>query len=79
MLDDFKTKWAQSKPELLRVLSQIAGDVYLVSNEVGGSIVPMGELSRNFVDEAGWLYQEIASIADNVVLVTAGLPIVLKG
>jgi len=38
----------------------------------------MGELSRRFVDEAGWLHQDIARIAQNVTLVVAGLPMQLK-
>ncbi|WP_220775236.1 bifunctional adenosylcobinamide kinase/adenosylcobinamide-phosphate guanylyltransferase, partial [Shewanella glacialipiscicola] len=46
--------------------------------EVGSGIVPMGELNRRFVDEAGWLNQEIAAISDQVTLVFAGLPLALK-
>ena len=53
-------------------------EIILVSNEVGHGIVPMGELSRQFVDQAGWLHQAIASIADNVEFVIAGLPLTLK-
>lgn len=50
----------------------------LISNEVGSGIVPLGELSRQFVDEAGWLNQAVAEVADHVTLVVAGLPLVLK-
>ena len=71
--------WEQVKTRLLKTLSCVPGEVILVSNEVGCGIVPMGELSRRFVDEAGWLHQDIAAIADKVTLVTAGLPLVLKG
>lgn len=53
-------------------------NIILVSNEVGHGIVPMGELSRQFVDQAGWLHQAIAKIADNVEFVMAGLPLILK-
>ena len=60
-------------------IAELPGQVILVSNEVGQGIVPMGELSRRFVDEAGWLHQDIARIANNVTLVVAGLPMVLKG
>ena len=48
--------------------------VVLVSNEVGGGIVPENKLARRFRDEAGLLNQRVASVADSVYLVTAGLP-----
>ena len=67
------------KADFLSAIAELPGQVILVSNEVGQGIVPMGELSRRFVDEAGWLHQDIARIANNVTLVVAGLPMVLKG
>ncbi|WFT83556.1 bifunctional adenosylcobinamide kinase/adenosylcobinamide-phosphate guanylyltransferase [Methylobacterium sp. CB376] len=55
------------------------GPLVLVSNEVGFGIVPDNALARRFRDEAGRLHQRLAAIADRVVLVAAGLPLVLKG
>ncbi len=52
--------------------------IIFVSNEVGHGIVPMGELSRQFVDQAGWLHQELAELAEQVDFVMAGLPLTLK-
>ena len=52
--------------------------VILVSNEVGHGIVPLGALSRSFVDESGWLHQDVARVADSVVFVMAGLPLTMK-
>lgn len=71
--------WHQQKQELLQALSQAKGRIIMVSNEVGQGIVPMGEVSRQFVDESGWLHQAIAKQVERVVFVTAGLPQVLKG
>lgn len=71
--------WSDAKEQLLEALDQAQGQVILVSNEVGQGIVPMGEMSRRFVDEAGWLHQAIAKQADRVVFVMAGLPQILKG
>ena len=51
----------------------------IVSNEVGHGIVPLGELSRVFVDQSGWLHQAIAKIADKVDFIIAGLASNLKG
>ena len=70
---------AEHKKQLLEVLANSSNPIILVTNEVGQGIVPMGELSRRFVDEAGWLHQGIAQIAEKVTLVVAGLPMSLKG
>ncbi len=76
---DGKQLWQQEKSKLLNVLPTIASPIILVANETGLGVVPMGELSRNFVDEAGWLHQDLAKICDRVVFTVAGLPMVLKG
>ena len=50
----------------------------LISNEVGWGIVPDNPLAREFRDWAGGLHQRLAQIADLVVLVVAGIPLVVK-
>jgi len=55
------------------------GPVVLVANEVGLGIVPETKLGREFRDAAGRLNQETAALADRVVFIAAGLPLVLKG
>ncbi|MCD8548225.1 MAG: bifunctional adenosylcobinamide kinase/adenosylcobinamide-phosphate guanylyltransferase [Aeromonadaceae bacterium] len=65
--------------ELVDGLAALPGEVLLVSNEVGLGIVPMGALSRRFVDEAGRLNQALAARAQRVAFVAAGLPLWLKG
>jgi adenosylcobinamide kinase/adenosylcobinamide-phosphate guanylyltransferase len=54
-------------------------DIILVSNEVGLGVIPMGKLSRQFVDQAGWMNQALAATADNVCFIAAGLSMRLKG
>jgi len=51
----------------------------LVSNEVGAGIVPEHPLGRRFRDLQGVLNQRVAALADRVVLMVAGLPLVVKG
>lgn len=65
--------------QLLAVLPDLPGHIILVSNEVGLGIVPLGEVSRRFVDSAGTLHQSLAALCDRVTLVAAGLPMTLKG
>ena len=64
--------------DLCQVLQNHVYPVVMVSNEVGGGIVPENKLARRFRDEAGLLNQRVASVADSVYLVTAGLPQKLK-
>ncbi|MCC4602661.1 bifunctional adenosylcobinamide kinase/adenosylcobinamide-phosphate guanylyltransferase [Xanthomonas campestris] len=71
--------FARERAALLATLPQLPGQIVLVSNEVGQGIVPLGELTRRFVDEAGWLHQALALQCERVVFVVAGLPMVLKG
>ncbi|MCL1501386.1 bifunctional adenosylcobinamide kinase/adenosylcobinamide-phosphate guanylyltransferase [Xanthomonas nasturtii] len=71
--------FARERAALLAVLPHLPGQIVLVSNEVGQGVVPLGELTRRFVDEAGWLHQALALQCAHVVLVVAGLPMVLKG
>jgi adenosylcobinamide kinase/adenosylcobinamide-phosphate guanylyltransferase len=59
-------------------LAGCTGHVVIVSNEVGLGIVPDNALARRFRDEAGRANQAIADVADEVVFVTAGLPMMLK-
>jgi adenosylcobinamide kinase/adenosylcobinamide-phosphate guanylyltransferase len=63
---------------LLEALPCLPGAIALVSNEVGQGIVPVGAMTRAFVDHAGLLHQRIAAQADAVLLMTAGLPQRLK-
>jgi adenosylcobinamide kinase/adenosylcobinamide-phosphate guanylyltransferase len=69
---------ATASTGLVAALPTLAGPVVLVANEVGLGIVPDNALARAFRDHAGQLNQAVAAIADRVVLLAAGLPLVLK-
>ncbi|MCS9377236.1 bifunctional adenosylcobinamide kinase/adenosylcobinamide-phosphate guanylyltransferase [Pseudomonas aeruginosa] len=64
---------------LLECLGALPGRIILVSNETGLGVVPLGELSRRYVDGAGWLHQAIAERCERVTFTVAGLPMPLKG
>ncbi len=70
---------AHESETLCAALREAAGPVVLVANEVGLGLVPETPLGREFRDAAGRLNQDVAALADRVVFVVAGLPVMLKG
>ena len=78
MLDD-QPRLAQERDALLECLANLPGEIIFVSNETGLGVVPLGELTRRYVDEAGWLHQALAERCQRVVFTVAGLPMTLKG
>ncbi|SFJ61848.1 adenosylcobinamide kinase /adenosylcobinamide-phosphate guanylyltransferase [Sphingomonas sp. NFR04] len=63
---------------LASAVTQAAGPVVLVANEVGLGIVPDNALARRFRDAAGRINQAIAAAADEVQFIAAGLPLRMK-
>lgn len=55
------------------------GEIIFVSNETGLGVVPLGDLTRRYVDRVGLLHQAIAERCQRVILTVAGLPLTLKG
>lgn len=78
LMQDKPEGFAKAKQAVLAALQATPHHVILVSNETGMGVVPLGKISRDFVDVSGWLHQDIAAIADNVILTVAGLPMPLK-
>ncbi len=75
---DNNARFIQERKTFLDALPKLPGHIILVSNEVGMGIVPLGEVSRRFSDEAGWLNQAVAKQCERVTLTIAGLPYPLK-
>ncbi|SHO59062.1 bifunctional adenosylcobinamide kinase/adenosylcobinamide-phosphate guanylyltransferase [Vibrio quintilis] len=65
--------------QLVDVIAASEAQIVLVSNEVGMGIVPLGHVTRLFVDYAGWMNQAFAVQLEQVIFVAAGLPMFLKG
>lgn len=70
--------WAQEHADFLAVLPTLQSTIFLVSNEVGMGIVPLGEINRRFQDEQGRLNQAVAALANQVTFMAAGLPLRFK-
>ena len=79
LLAEGEERLRQERAALLDSLPGLPGRICLISNEVGLGIVPANPLARRFIDEAGWLHQDLARICEQVVWVVAGLPQTLKG
>jgi adenosylcobinamide kinase/adenosylcobinamide-phosphate guanylyltransferase len=60
-------------------LARVRGKMIVVSNEIGLGVVPMGSVTRLYVDELGRLNQRVAAASTHVTMMVAGLPLVLKG
>lgn len=71
--------YAAQRAALLEIVPTLPGRVIFVANETGLGVMPLGELTRRFCDEAGTLHQEMAARCERVVLTMAGLPLCLKG
>jgi adenosylcobinamide kinase / adenosylcobinamide-phosphate guanylyltransferase len=70
----------QRKFDLLEALgSGLTADLILVSLEVGLGPIQAAAQTRVFVRSVGLLNQELATLAQEVFLVVAGLPLQLKG
>ncbi len=64
---------------LMGLMGESQAEFFLVSSEVGFSLVSPNALGRHFQDLLGLVNQAVAAAADTVYLVTAGLPMILKG
>ncbi len=64
--------------ELLTVARHHPGTIFFVTNEVGSGIVPESSVARHFRDLVGKCNQVMAEGADEVILVSCGIPLFLK-
>ncbi len=58
---------------------QMGASLIVVSNEVGLGVVPAYTLGRLYRDVLGRANQRLAALADQVLFMVAGLPLVVKG
>lgn len=77
--DSYKSNIEENTDALVALLPALSGKIIFVSNEVSMGIIPMGEINRQFVDEAGRLHQKLAVVCEKVTLMVAGIPSQIKG
>jgi adenosylcobinamide kinase/adenosylcobinamide-phosphate guanylyltransferase len=64
--------------ELAASLREQNRDWLIVSNEVGLGLVPPYQMGRVYRDALGWANQQLAHMADRVVFMVSGIPMVVK-
>ena len=77
-LDKINLKLKSTINKLITAAKNVDGTIIFVTNEVGAGIVPENKLARVYRDCAGIANQMIASLADEVYLVVAGISVNLK-
>jgi adenosylcobinamide kinase / adenosylcobinamide-phosphate guanylyltransferase len=70
--------WEARLDAFADALPRCRARVLVVSNEIGLGVIPMGTLTRRYVDELGRLNQRIAALSQRVTLMVAGLPMTVK-
>lgn len=75
----YQQAMSEEVQELLKAYQGHAGQWVIVSNEVGLGLVPPSAISRYYRDALGRANQELAAAADEVVLMVAGIPMMVKG
>lgn len=63
---------------LIHFVKEIQGNLILVTNEVGSSIVPENHISRVFRDIQGRVNQRLAMVSDEVYMVVCGIGVQIK-
>ncbi|NRB24071.1 bifunctional adenosylcobinamide kinase/adenosylcobinamide-phosphate guanylyltransferase [Shewanella sp.] len=63
---------------LCQTLLAMESHVVLVATEVGQSLIPLDDMSQEFVSASGEMLQKIATIADRVIFCQGALALVLK-
>src|SRR6185369_10746227 len=70
---------SQPAATIANALLACAGPIVLISNEIGSGVIPLGQNVRAFVDALGGMNQQAAAACERVTLMSAGLPLTLKG
>jgi adenosylcobinamide kinase/adenosylcobinamide-phosphate guanylyltransferase len=81
LVDEKQAMQAMQKEinDLLAFIREGKQDWIVISNEVGLGIVPAYQMGRAYRDILGWANQRLAHEADQVIFMTAGIPMIVKG
>ena len=74
----FKLAVQKEMEELMVAIRSHKQDWIIISNELGLGLVPPYQMGRVYRDWLGWANQRLAREADQVILIVAGIPMVIK-
>lgn len=74
----FKLAVEKEVEELIAAMRKQEQNWIIISNEVGLGLVPPYQMGRVYRDWLGWANQRLASAADKVILMVAGIPMVIR-
>lgn len=63
---------------LIATLSSLNNHCVIITNEVGMGVIPENKLARDYGEELGLLNKRIARIANSVICMVSGIPLVIK-
>ena len=64
---------------LCLAIASAPGPVVLISNDIGGGVIPMGAEVRTFVDTQGLVNQRLAAACERLTWMVAGQALIVKG
>lgn len=64
--------------KFIKSLKEINKDIIIVSNEVGVGIIPADAMTRDYARKVARVNRQIASIANHVYMMVAGIPMTVK-
>lgn len=77
-MDKASTALDSRASSLIEIMSATTAHWIVVSNEVGLGLIPHDRLSRVYRDLLGRLNQRFAQVADEVIMMVAGIPVTVK-
>ncbi|OGO21467.1 MAG: hypothetical protein A2Y54_09105 [Chloroflexi bacterium RBG_16_51_16] len=77
--EEFEGLLGEEIESLTKLIPNSNANWLIISNEVGLGVVPAYQLGRIYRDGLGRANQRLARLADTVLLMTAGIPLVIKG
>ena len=78
-MGDDKKNGVECLYEKIKLLSEKTGNLIIVTNEIFSDNLEYEEQTQDYMRKLGYLNGRLANLADAVVEVVAGIPVIWKG